>query len=65
MSRTQGHGTNGQPVTAPGRDWWGKRPLNGHPVGKRNSFWKRVVHKIERREAQDEITEQLENSDEA
>jgi hypothetical protein len=36
-----------------GKDWWGKRPLANHPVSSRsktNKFFKRLLHKIERRE---------------
>lgn len=34
-----------------GRQWWGKRPLSGkHRERKRGmKFWKRLLHKIERR----------------
>lgn len=39
-----------------GKDWWGKRPLSGIPVSnnKGMKFWKRLLHKIERREARQE-----------
>lgn len=34
-----------------GREWWGKRPLNNTPVSNKKGmkFWKRLLHKIERR----------------
>ena len=35
------------------KDWWGKRPLVGYPVSnnsKINKFFKRLLHKIERKE---------------
>ena len=32
------------------KDWWGKRPLSGIAVSRKGmKYWKRVVHKIERR----------------
>ena len=33
------------------KEWWGKRPLAGHPVSERphtNKWWKRLLHKRER-----------------
>jgi hypothetical protein len=41
------------------REWWGKRPLAGHPVSTRNKFWKRLLHKIERKLGKKEINERL------
>ena len=35
-----------------GKEWWGKRPRIFHPVSTRsktNKFFKRLLHKIERR----------------
>jgi len=34
------------------KEWWGKRPLSGHSVSNRSKtdkFFKRLLHKIERR----------------
>ena len=49
MSRTERQGP------FPGNEWWGKRPFAGTPKGsKRNARWyKRRLHKKERREAKD------------
>lgn len=35
-----------------GKDWWGKRPLVGISVSRNKGmkFWKRLLHKIERRQ---------------
>lgn len=45
MSRTVKH------PQSPGKDWWGKRPLSGKSAtGKYQWWWKRYLHKIERRE---------------
>lgn len=36
----------------PGQEWWGKRPLVGTIVSRKGTaWWKRYLHKIERREA--------------
>lgn len=45
-------GQNAAKRSKSGKDWWGKRPLSGTPVSKRSKtmkFWKRLLHKIERR----------------
>jgi len=42
-----------------GKEWWGKRPLAGHPVSTRphtNKWWKRLLHKRERRIGTVELT---------
>ena len=39
-----------------GKDWWGKRPLSNTSVSSRSKtmkFWKRLLHKIERRQGKD------------
>ena len=39
-----------------GKEWWGKRPFSGTSVGgKYMKFWKRLLHKAERRQGQTEI----------
>ena len=41
-----------------GKDWWGKRPLAGHPVSTRphtNKWWKRLLHKKERQAYQEDL----------
>jgi len=41
-----------------GKEWWGKRPLSGHPVSNNagvNKLWKRILHKIERQQGKNEI----------
>lgn len=41
-----------------GKEWWGKRPLAGVSTGGRYmKFWKRLLHKIERRQGKEEIGE--------
>lgn len=52
------HGENAEARN--GKDWWGKRPLSGlcHDSG-RMRFWKRLLHKIERRQGKKEIEAQL------
>lgn len=43
------HGENAKPYR--GEEWWGKRPLSMTSVRKHGmKFWKRLLHKIERRE---------------
>lgn len=40
------------------KDWWGKRPLSGYGVSnnsKTNKFFKRLLHKIERRQGKETI----------
>jgi hypothetical protein len=41
-----------------GKDWWGKRPLSGTSVSRKKgmSFWKRLLHKIERKEGKKSCT---------
>lgn len=36
-----------------GKEWWGKRPLSNTSVSRKKGMklWKRLLHKIERREA--------------
>lgn len=41
-----------------GKEWWGKRPLSSHPVStrsKKNKFFKKLLHKIERIQGKKEI----------
>ena len=40
-----------------GKEWWGKRPLSGTSVSrdKGMKFWKRLLHKIERRQGKQNI----------
>lgn len=52
------HGENAQKLSKNGKEWWGKRPLAGYPVSRRsktNKYFKRLLHKIERREGKDSI----------
>lgn len=45
------------------KEWWGKRPLSNHSVSsnsKINKFFKRLLHKIERRLAKESIIERIE-----
>ena len=46
-----------------GKEWWGKRPLAGVGVHNKHGtkFWKRLLHKIERRFNKKEISHQLHN----
>ena len=40
------------------KDWWGKRPLSGHTVSnnsKTDKFFKRLLHKMERKLGKKEI----------
>ena len=60
MSRTEGHGTNGQPTTRYG-EWWSRRPFWGVTIDSTETWWfKRRTHKAERRQAHLAIIEQLE-----
>jgi hypothetical protein len=62
MTRTEGHGTGGTPTTAPGAEWWGKRPLAGHPKGgRRQRWWKRRLHHLERRMKRRDIEDRLDS----
>jgi hypothetical protein len=38
-------------INKTGREWWSRRPLSGHPISrtKGNKYFKRLTHKIERR----------------
>jgi len=39
-----------------GKDWWGKRPLAGTPVSHKGmKWWKRLLHKIERKEGKNQL----------
>ena len=42
---------------APGTDWWSRRPYSGISVSRTSmKMWKRLVHKGERRQGKNEIT---------
>jgi hypothetical protein len=44
------------------RDWWGKRPLSHHSVSKNskvNKFFKRLLHKIERKQGDKQIKNEI------
>lgn len=44
------------------RDWWGKRPLSNYPVSKNskvNKWWKRLLHKIERKQGKKQINNEI------
>ena len=44
------------------KDWWGKRPLAYHTVSnnsRTDKFWKRLLHKIERRQGKKMVDDQL------
>jgi len=48
------------------RDWWGKRPLAGYPVSnnsKTDKFFKRLLHKIERKQGRKSIDDEIIQSD--
>lgn len=50
-------GKNAEKRSKSGKEWWGKRPLSNYPVSvrsKTNKFFKRLLHKIERREGKNE-----------
>jgi hypothetical protein len=49
------HGENAR--TNNGKEWWGKRPLSHTSVSRKRGmkFWKRLLHKIERRMGKKEI----------
>lgn len=45
-----------------GKDWWGKRPLSCHTVSNNSridKFFKRLLHKIERKQGKKYIDKQL------
>ena len=42
------HGENAKRTN--GKEWWGRRPLSGKSVSTKGmKFWKKLLHKIERR----------------
>lgn len=42
------------------KDWWGKRPLSGTSVSHKGmKFWKRLLHKIERKQNERKCREEL------
>lgn len=46
-------GENAKKRSKRGKEWWGKRPFANYPVSVRsrtNKFFKRLLHKAERRE---------------
>ena len=46
------HGENARQKGKVGKEWWGKRPLSNTSVSRKSKnmkFWKRLLHKIERR----------------
>lgn len=43
-----------------GKDWWGKKPLAGTAVSSKGmKLWKRILHKIERQQAINQIRKEL------
>ena len=54
-------GQNAEKYGSSGRQWWGKRPLSGLSVTRNvgAKFWKRLLHKIERRIGKKQIKNQL------
>ena len=51
-------GENAKSRSKRGKEWWGKRPLSSYPISVRsrtNKFFKRLLHKIERRQAKETI----------
>ena len=50
-------GKNAEKRGHSGKEWWGKRPLNNLSVSKSMKFWKRLLHKIERRQGKNQITD--------
>lgn len=45
------------------KSWWGKRPLAWHTISENsgeNKWWKRLLHKIERRQAKKIINNEQE-----
>jgi len=53
------HGKNAAQKGNAGKDWWGKRPLSGMDVSNNKGMkrQKRLLHKIERRQAKKGLTE--------
>ena len=44
-----------------GKEWWGKRPLANTPISHNarvNKWWKRLLHKVERRINKKSINEE-------
>lgn len=59
-------GENARKSSKRGKDWWGKRPLAGYGVSvrsKTNKFFKRLLHKIERKEGKQHIDEVQRDAD--
>lgn len=45
---------------SPGKEWWGKRPMAGFPISEKyNQWWKRRLHKLERKEAEKAIRREM------
>lgn len=56
------HGKNAEKEGHSGREWWSRRPIKWHPISdnsKINKFFKRLVHKIERKQGIQEIEKQI------
>lgn len=49
------HGQNAKKSN--GKEWWGKRPLSGTSVSRKNGmkFWKRLLHKKERQNGKKDL----------
>jgi hypothetical protein len=52
------HGKNAEKKGQNGKEWWGKRPLNNLSVSnnKGMKFWKKLLHKIERRQGKNQTS---------
>lgn len=51
-------GQNAEKRSKAGKEWWGKRPLSNTSVSRKSKtmkYWKRLLHKIERRMGKDDI----------
>jgi hypothetical protein len=55
------HGENAKKNGNTGKEWWGKRPLNNLSVSENKGmkYWKRLLHKIERKQWQKETCNDL------
>ena len=50
------HGKNASKNGNSGKEWWGKRPLNNLSVSRNKGmkYWKKLLHKIERKQGRKE-----------
>lgn len=52
-------GENAQKSGHGGKEWWGKRPLSNMSVSRNKGmkYWKKLLHKIERKQGKNQISD--------